>query len=192
VRGLPTAIRGWRDRAVRQAQAPDLSLALWVAVPLLIFCLARSRLPLYLLPLFVPLALVIARQVAAGTAQRPRLRWVLAWAALVLALRVGSAYVPSDKDAAARYGLHLYLGAEVESLALAEAGAFSYDPEFDESLAVELAELPLERGVVFVTKSRTWPEVERRIRARGFTPVVRGEPLHNRIIFTVDTGRRKD
>ena len=91
-----------------------------------------------------------------------------------------------------RFGLHLYLGAEVESLSLAESGAFSYDPEYDESLAVEMAELPSERGVVFVTKARSWPEVEQRIRAHGFTPVVRGAPLHKRIIFTVDTGPRSN
>ncbi len=33
-------------------------IALWWAIPLIIFCLARSRLPLYILPLFAPMALV--------------------------------------------------------------------------------------------------------------------------------------
>jgi hypothetical protein len=131
----------------------------------------------------------------------------------LLALRLGSAFVPSDKDASAwareirdrvdgpitevvfvedmpRYGLHMYLGVEVETLSLGDSGAFSYDPEYDESLAVELAELALEHGVVFVTKTRTWPDVERRIRAQGLVASVRGAPLHNRVIFTVDAGKR--
>ena len=210
-RGLMPAARRWRDRAARLAEAPDLLLALWVLVPLLIFCLARSRLPLYLLPLFMPFALVIARQVATGAAPRPRWHWLLAWAALLLALRLGAAFVPDDKDASAwareirervegpvtevvfvedmpRYGLHLYLDAEVEALSLEEIATFSYDPEFDESLEVELAELQVEHGVVFVTKTRTWPAVEQRVRARGLVPVVKGEPFHNRVIFAVEPG----
>jgi 4-amino-4-deoxy-L-arabinose transferase-like glycosyltransferase len=207
-RGLGAAARRWRDRALRAAEAPDLLLALWVLVPLAIFCLARSRLPLYLLPLFVPFALIIARQVSQGVAARPSWRWVLAWAALLLALRLGSSFLHDDKDASAwareirqrvegpltevvfvedmpRYGLHLYLDVEVETLSLDEPGAFSYDPEYDESLAVELAELPLEHGVVFVTKRKAWAEVERRVRAAGSVPVVRGDDFHHRVIFTV-------
>ena len=158
-RGLVPAARRWRDRAARVAEAPDLLLA------------------------------------------------------LLLALRFGAAFVPDDKDASAwareirervdgpitevvfvedmpRYGLHLYLDAEVEALSLAEIATFSYDPEFDESLEVELAELQVEHGVVFVTKTRTWPAVEQRVRARGLVPVVKGMPFHNRVIFVVDPNAR--
>ncbi len=47
---------------------PDLQLiVLWWAVPLVVFCLARSRLPLYILPLFAPMALATA----AGLKQFP-------------------------------------------------------------------------------------------------------------------------
>lgn len=35
-------------------------LLLWLLLPLLVFCLAQSRLPLYVLPLFLPLALIFA------------------------------------------------------------------------------------------------------------------------------------
>ena len=89
-----------------------------------------------------------------------------------------------------RYGLHLYLDAEVEALSLEEIATFSYDPEFDESLEVELAELQVEHGVVFVTKTRTWPAVEQRVRARGLVPVVKGMPFHNRVIFVVEPNAR--
>ena len=40
----------------------DRLLLLWIAVPLLVFMLARSRLPLYVLPLFAPIALWLARR----------------------------------------------------------------------------------------------------------------------------------
>lgn len=35
-------------------------LLLWLLLPLLVFCIAQSRLPLYLLPLFLPLSLLLA------------------------------------------------------------------------------------------------------------------------------------
>ena len=34
---------------------------MWFALPLVVFALASSRLPLYLLPLFAPLALITGR-----------------------------------------------------------------------------------------------------------------------------------
>src|SRR5690606_13408154 len=85
---------GWRTRAARLADAPWLALLLWVALPLLVFCLARSRLPLYVLPLFVPIALLIARQRAAEGRGLPRWRWLGLWIVLLLGLRLASALWP--------------------------------------------------------------------------------------------------
>src|SRR5207342_247705 len=98
-RELPAAIRRWRTPAVRAAEAPALLLALWVLLPLLVFCIARSRLPLYLLPIFVPLALVVARQAPAGSNGLPRWPLLAAWLGVLLAIRIGAAYYPSDQDA---------------------------------------------------------------------------------------------
>lgn len=63
------AARSIRDMATpslwarwRKDRSIELFLALWFSLPFLIFCLARSRLPLYLLPLFIPLALLTASQ----------------------------------------------------------------------------------------------------------------------------------
>ncbi len=44
------------------AEPVDRLLVLWIAVPLAIFLVSKSRLPLYLLPLFMPLALWLARR----------------------------------------------------------------------------------------------------------------------------------
>src|SRR5690606_29855770 len=38
-----------------------LFIAMWIAIPLIIFCLSRSRLELYVLPLYAPISLLIAR-----------------------------------------------------------------------------------------------------------------------------------
>ena len=45
-------------------------LALWIAVPLAVLCVAQSRMHLYVLPLLVPLALVVARQSPADLLRR--------------------------------------------------------------------------------------------------------------------------
>ncbi|NNC24919.1 glycosyltransferase, partial [Salinisphaera sp. USBA-960] len=44
-RALPARVRAWRERQARAEQAGALLLALWIALPLLVFCLAQSRLP---------------------------------------------------------------------------------------------------------------------------------------------------
>jgi len=58
--------RAWADfRARLTARDRDwLLLAWWFFVPLAVFCLARSRLQLYVTPLFVPLSLMLARPLA--------------------------------------------------------------------------------------------------------------------------------
>lgn len=61
---------GWKNRSIiltrrwwKQLRQRDnaLFIAVWFLLPLFIFVVARSRLPLYVLPLFVPLALATAR-----------------------------------------------------------------------------------------------------------------------------------
>ena len=207
MRALPTAMRRWREPSVRVSEAPALLLALWVLLPLLVFCVARSRLPLYLLPIFVPLALVVARQAPAASTW-PRWPWLVAWGLALLAIRVGVAIYPSDQDASAwakaiqsrvstpirevvfiedmpRYGLHLYMRAEVETLSLDDLEQPAYNPEYDESLASELAEAATETGVIYVAKKKQWPEISQRVLDQGFHAQVRGIPFHGRVFFVV-------
>jgi 4-amino-4-deoxy-L-arabinose transferase-like glycosyltransferase len=99
IRELPAAFSRWREASARQAEAPALLLALWVLLPLLVFCIARSRLPLYLLPLFVPLALIVAQRAREGAAGFPHWRLLLVWLACLVGLRVAAAHYPSDQDA---------------------------------------------------------------------------------------------
>jgi 4-amino-4-deoxy-L-arabinose transferase-like glycosyltransferase len=112
----------------------------WFGVPLAIFILAQSRLPLYVLPLFVPLVLWMSPQWAGWGS--PGRRWVLvAFAgAFAIAFKLAGACVHPDEDARhlaaelsqrvpmadidevvfidvpARYGLKHYLGKEVEQV----------------------------------------------------------------------------
>lgn len=208
-RRLPGRIRRWRDRTVRDQQAPALFLALWIVLPILVFCLARSRLPLYLLPTFLPLAIAVAAQRVESGRGMPHWPWIAAWVLMLLGLRVGSSFLPSHKDASgwaeaiesraqgpvrevvfvedmARYGLRLHLSAEIEKLSLApDPGQPHFNPEFDEPLAREVAEVEMEPGIVFVTKSTQFPSIAQSIDDMGFEARPLGTPYYDRIIFEV-------
>ena len=142
---LPLLVRTWwRDRGalVRdiRANADTRLLACWLLLPLVVFLAARSRLPLYLLPLFVPLAVMAARALAPLDLGRVGTRIAIAgWCVLLVLARAAPAFfdVPVDDRALAaalmkelpakpdevafvesdpRYGLRFYLGAEIERL----------------------------------------------------------------------------
>lgn len=187
--------------ATDDAARPAL-LILWVLLPLLVFCLARSRLPLYLLPLFVPLAIA-----AASVDDKPvARRWLALVIGLVLAVRVAVLFLPTHKNAEAwatqirqrvdfpvqhvvfvddmaRYGLHLHLGAEVEKVTLAaSAGPLALDDERGHSLAIELREG--DPHVLYITKQAQWPAVQAAVRAEGRVPVLHGQPFMGRVFFT--------
>ena len=119
-------------------------LWLWMAIPLAVFMLAKSRLPLYLLPLFVPLALLVGPRLAVFWRSRPRLAVTLAslWIVALVGLKAVVAHVSTPRDARAlahevtvaaahmsspmteitfvgrrpAYGLRLYTGMPVEQV----------------------------------------------------------------------------
>jgi 4-amino-4-deoxy-L-arabinose transferase-like glycosyltransferase len=205
-------LRSWRDAHARRADAPLVLLVLWIAIPLLVFCVARSRLPLYLLPLFVPLAVLAARQRFAESARLPSAPMLAAWCVFLLALKLAAAAWPTHKDAAAwadavrervpyrveevvfvedmaRYGLHMHLGATVEKIALRTPGESGFNPEFDETLAEELAER--EPGVLWVARQDDWPAVQHAIAARGYDATVNGPPFDDRVMFSVAAARAR-
>lgn len=70
----------WRDWRLSGFTLPGAFTILWLASSLLIFTVAKSRLPLYVLPLTVPCSIWLARYFAAGwraaSAKRPVLRGV--------------------------------------------------------------------------------------------------------------------
>lgn len=117
---VPRATGGWRSLARRAGrhwrQRHDdrvVLLALWLAVPLAFFVLARSRLPLYVMPLWLPLGLVMTgllhenagQALAAVTVPErraepvPGFRRLAAIGALaLLALKIGAAHYPWPQD----------------------------------------------------------------------------------------------
>ena len=144
---LPTLVLvAWRRRSgfLARMRANDevRLLACWLLLPLAVFTLARSRLPLYLLPLFVPLALIAARAlVPLGIERRGTQLALGAWCIALVLLRALPTWfdIPEDDralarrliaelpaapneiafvDAEPRYGLRFYLDSEIERLEL--------------------------------------------------------------------------
>lgn len=209
-RRLPADVRGWwRSGTQRAADAPWLLLVLWIALPLVVFCLARSRMPLYLLPLFTPLALLVGLQRHREGRALPRWPWIVAWVALVLAMQVGAGFWRTHKDASewadqirqraggqpvtevvfvedmTRYGLHLELGlsTHIEKISLYPLPQSKFDRVYDELLEEELAEH--ETGALWICKAGTWPKVLARIRAAGYEATPLGTPWQGRMFFRV-------
>lgn len=78
---------------------PGALLCLWLLIPLLIFMLSQSRLPLYVLPLVTPLVILTAR-VHGSTPIGSRSTWTTLGLALglLVAVRLGLAVVPAQQD----------------------------------------------------------------------------------------------
>ena len=221
----PWAVGAWRRSGARWRDAePQTRLLLcWLALAMLVFMLAQSRLPLYVLPLFAPFALLIGR--ALQDAAFPRLR-VAAVSALVVALfgikslfaflpQVAAALpehlaerVPLHKNARdwaakldavvpytikevvfvndmARYGMHLYLRAEIEKADIDGDLATKpiSDAPFDDVLAHELAER--EPGRVFVMRGYVAPRFLELARAAGWSPVKLGT-VRDREVYALE------
>jgi 4-amino-4-deoxy-L-arabinose transferase len=179
--GGPRALwPGLRD-AMRSRDHEVLLLLYWFLLPLAVFFLARSRLQLYVLPLFVPLALLAARPLAGWSwLNGRRTAWIGGVTALLLLAAKGAvAYYPADRDARVMaeqlrpvvqrlgveelafvgmrpfYGLTLYLDTEVEGVHF-EGNGLEYSQFLsEESLCDELG--ARERNLFVVKRSRAAP-----------------------------------
>jgi len=74
---LPAVRDAWRDIGTRRDPVAVLALC-WAVVPFVFFSVSRSKLPGYILPMFPPLALLIARSLADAIASPGRGRVPLA------------------------------------------------------------------------------------------------------------------
>ena len=161
------APRGTAARAgSRSRDLRVLLLLYWFLLPLAVFFLARSRLELYVLPLFVPLALLVARPLAGWPwLDGRRTAWIAgSTALLLLALKGAVAYYPADRDARVMaeqlrpvvqrldieeiafvgmrpfYGLTLYLDTQVEGVHFGAAASSIRSYLAAETLCDELAD----------------------------------------------------
>ncbi len=112
--GWPALILRWRRRggtiAGLWAEPIPRLLLLWIALPLAVFCLISSRMPLYVLPLFAPLTLATTQGFRTawrwgdpGAGSRRRWLAAAAWCALLLTGKAVLARWPTTRDARAAY-----------------------------------------------------------------------------------------
>jgi 4-amino-4-deoxy-L-arabinose transferase-like glycosyltransferase len=90
---------GWRER--RDRDPAGLFLLLWLLIPLAVLAMVRSRLPLYLLPSFAPLALLVARRLDLDDLRRePGRGLLLSWLVVLVGARALAAWLPLEEMSA--------------------------------------------------------------------------------------------
>lgn len=221
----PWAWRAWRRAGIgwREAESGTKVLLCWLGVAVLVFMLARSRLPLYVLPLFAPLALLFGRALQDVRLDGFRRAMVASTIVLLLGIKALFAFlpqvaamlpeaqaqrVPLHKNARdwaarldavvpfqirevvflndmARYGLHLYLRAEVEKVDLdgdASRKPVS-DAPFDDVLSHELREA--EVGRVFVMRDNVEARFLDDVAAAGGTARRLGT-VRDRVVYALE------
>ena len=184
----------WWRRWLRDDPALFFTLA-WLLLGTSVFLLSRSRLHLYVLPLFPALALLTAMALRGRWRWTPRVMCLLAvWLALLIGLRAAGAHVPSDRDARvlARevaaladeaydeivlvgvrnlYGLSFYLGREVEHVAFSPEDLERGSPQYRQTLEQELGERERQIFVVDAGRAERFEEI---VRDAGRTPRLEG------------------
>ncbi|HUA80818.1 MAG TPA: glycosyltransferase family 39 protein [Dyella sp.] len=81
-------------KAWKENHAVELFLVMWFLIPFVLFCLVQSRLPLYMLPLFLPLALLLALELRDRVDLRQTKQKIAlgVWMVLLLAVKAAAAY----------------------------------------------------------------------------------------------------
>ena len=213
--GLAIARTCWREQRWASADESKRLLWIWFCLPLLVLCLARSRLPFYVLPLFVPLSLLMARSLENVAWTRMGTVLVSILVLLLLTLKAGVAFYSDAKDTRefanglvrlvperiqevifvedmTRYGLHLYTGAEIEKVSFKPWPKRISDADFDNTLEVALREKTSRR--VFIMKRSNQRYFLTAVQAVGLNVELRGvlpeEKTHtdasrDRMIYTL-------
>ncbi len=130
--------RSWWSEC-KQKDPWTIFLILWTVLPLIAFFVSKSRLPLYILPLFVPISIATARLIGDKTFNRRTVTAFGSWILILFALKWGWAQYPYKKDSrqlakaitvstatcpreivfvdmTPMWGLNLYLKSEIEQV----------------------------------------------------------------------------
>jgi 4-amino-4-deoxy-L-arabinose transferase len=168
-------------------------LLLWIGIPLVVFALSRSRLPLYILPLFGAIALAIARSITIARgegATRHAMRLAVVGLVLMIGLKAFASFLPRDEDATRLYrevsrvagpdaqyalfaepgwyGFQFYAGQEMKRL------SFTGDETWaDGRVADALAGRDTNRNLAIVTSSRAAPNLAASLHAAHLSFVQR-------------------
>jgi len=167
-------------------------ITLWIILPLVVFFIAKSRLTLYVLPLFTPIAILCAMWIEDGFVLDKKKTWLLGfWMAFIIAVYAGSGFITNKRDSRAfaeligrlhpgpvnevvfvgrspYYGLNFYLNAEVERVPRGLDG--------DRRVAWLSSELSVKEGPrIWVVSAEMLPVFAEQCLKKGFSYKVLGE-----------------
>ncbi len=97
--------KGFLGKNITTFTAQSLFLVLWIIIQLIVFGLVvKSKLPLYILPVFIPLAIIAARQLESKEETfRPPYKTLALWCTLLLMFRFAGAYIPLQNNTLSFY-----------------------------------------------------------------------------------------
>ena len=180
------ALAIYRKKSPVQTRTPDSTeisrfLWLWFALPLAIFCLSRSRLPLYVLGLIVPACLLLAKRLEYAPFTRKAALCMAAWLLLLLGVKglvpvVLNDHIKDSRNFAeairpmlpghpnqiifvedmTRNGLNLYFDTNVKKVSFVATDKPISDSANDSSLAEELNHPADQR--IFIMKREVEPK----------------------------------
>lgn len=207
-RSMARNLKSWSSQTSEQR-----FLWCWLLLPLLIFSLSRSRMPLYVLPLFIPFALLLAQALIKFELNTRRLGWLAIWLVALLGLRLATANFDHSKDPEvfakkllvitkekpreiifvkdmARYGMHLYLGSQINKVSFEPEPKRISDSEFDMSLSQALEQKPGKR--IFVMKRENETMFKNALQKKNIIPIRLGaiadgksQKDQDRIVYTI-------
>jgi 4-amino-4-deoxy-L-arabinose transferase-like glycosyltransferase/N-acetylneuraminic acid mutarotase len=185
----------------------------WFVLPLIVFCLSRSRMPLYVLPLFTPLSLLLARSFRNFSLSHRLMFFLALWMVILIGGRYALSHYEHNKDPKvfaqkllvitkekpreiifvedmARYGLHLYLGSQINKASFKPQPKSISDSQFDMTLSQALDQKPGKR--IFVLKRENEQYFENALREKNLLPILlgtiantEGESDQDRLIYTI-------
>ena len=197
-------------RPIRDADPRVVFLFLATVVPLIVFSCASSRLPLYILPLFTPLSIIGARcwlswkpRLFSARENTFRLFPLGLWCLLLISVKAGMAYWPTERDTRAlwislqeilpesrfefvvvngrRHGLSFYSPEDVEWVTTRDHPYPSFHAQ--EGLEEEVHELPTSsHSHVFVARDRDYETVANLITGRGYSFEKDDGPFNSQIL----------
>jgi len=178
-----------------------------------VFCLSRSRMLLYILPLFTPFALLLGNALGKFELTTKKLTWLVLLILSLLGVHGLLGTYNNSKDPEvfaqkllvitkekpreiifvedmARYGLHLYLGSKINKVSFKPQPKSISDSQFDMPLGQALEQKPGKR--IFVFKRENEKYFKNALQERGISPVYLGviadsrdKPDQDRLVYTI-------
>ncbi len=168
------ALALWREKKLYET--PGFFFACWAVFPLVFFSVSQSKLPGYVLPVFAPLVLLLARSLTRAIEQKDSFaQWLMEWTGVTLLVLAGTAgfrlsKLPTQLDAMARSEMVVWV-AVITTVGLIVSG-LGWARKYLASLALAAV---LMAALIEGVNLRIAPQIEREISPRAAARAVQTE-----------------